>query len=140
MLWIKIVLMLVLIFLPSHLILTLPFVSSAAVLLVVGFWMVVPGWGPWIYAGICGSLIQWRIWLISQEYGWRSFLRRPRSVAVDRRSPSLINQNVASAWLMFGGIAGAVRSWYAADGLGALVGVIVGIALLLLQGILFRAE
>jgi hypothetical protein len=140
MLWIKILLMLAMIFLPCHLIFTLPFVSPVVVLLVIGFWMVVPGWGPWIYAGICGSLIQWRIWLISQDYGWRSFLLRPRSVAVDRCSPSLINQNVASAWLMIGGIAGAVRSWYAADSLGALIGLIVAIGLLLLQGILFRAE
>ena len=96
MLWIKILLMLAMIFLPCHLIFTLPFVSPVVVLLVIGFWMVVPGWGPWIYAGICGSLIQWRIWLISQDYGWRSFLLRPLSVAVDRCSPSLIKTGPCS--------------------------------------------
>lgn len=87
----------------------LPLISPLAVVAVMVFWMIVPGWGPWVYVGVCGDLVQWHLWLL-----WRKGFVWPMM------SPSLANQNSAAAWLSTVGIAGVIRSWYATDTVGAL--------------------
>ncbi len=129
MLVIKLLLVLVLAVSPVNAVLALPFVSPAAVAAVIGFWLVLPGWGPWVYAGVCAGLVQFRVWLL-----WTT---GPSGLGY---SPSIANQNSASAWLLIGGFIGAVRSWYAADALGTLIGLLIAVTLLILQGILFRAD
>lgn len=129
--WIKLLLVLALAVIPVHLILALPVVSPVAVIAVIGFWMVAPAWGAWIYAGVCANLVLWRIWLIWPSGSLPEYARY---------SPSLANQNSGSAWLGIGGIVGAIRSWYDGESAGVLIGLIVGVGLLIVQGVLFRAD
>lgn len=129
MLVIKLLLVVVLAIAPVNAILALPVVSPAVVIAVIGLSLLIPEWGPWVFAGVCASLVQFRLWLL-----WTA---EPSQL---RYSPAIAIQNSASAWLFMAGIIGAVRSWYAADVVGAVMGLLIGVTLLILQGFLFRAN
>lgn len=109
-------------------VLALPWISTAVVVVLLGFWMVDPSWGPWVYAGICLNLLQWRTRQLHVAK-----LRMSAYVS----SPSMGVQNGTSVEAGIGAVIGAIRSFMAGDIAGTALGVIVAALLLGLQGILF---
>jgi len=129
MIWVKILLLLVLTVLPMvPVVLALPWISTAAVVVLLGFWMLDPSWGPWVYGGICLNLLQWRTRQIHVD-------KLKMSVYVS--SPSMAIQNGTSVEAAIGAAIGAIRSFVAGDISGTALGVIVAGLLFGLQGILF---
>jgi hypothetical protein len=129
MIWVKILLLLVLTVLPMvPVVLALPWISTAAVVAMLGFWMVEPSWGPWVYAGICLNLLQWRAWQLHVEK-----LRMSLYVP----SPSMAIQNGTSGEAAIGAGIGAIRSFIAGDVAGICFGVVMAALMFGLQGMLF---
>ena len=68
MIWMKTLLLIVLVFIPLvPAVLALPRISTGVVGVLLGFWIVEPSWGPWVYAGVCLNLLQWRVWQLHIE-------------------------------------------------------------------------
>src|SRR2546426_5246996 len=125
MIWVKILLLLVLTVLPGvPVVLALPWISTAVVVVLLGFWMVDPAWGPWVYAGICLNLLQWRTWLLYVDK-----LRMSMYVF----SPSMGIQNGTSVEAGGGAVIGAIRSFIGGDIAGTAIWGIVGAPLFGLQ-------
>lgn len=129
MIWVKALLLIVLAVLPMiPAVLALPWISTATVVALVGFWIVDSSWGPWVYAGICLNLLQWRAWQLHVDK-----LRMSAYVS----SPSMAMQNGTSVEAAIGALVGAIRSFVAGDMAGTVLGVVVAALLFGLQGILF---
>jgi len=129
MILIKTVLLLVLAVLPMvPVVFALPWVSTITTVALVGFWLLDPSWGSWLYVGICLNLIQWRAWQLHVK-------KLRMSVYVS--SPTMGIQNGSSVELAIGGGIGAVRSLVGGDFVGTGLGVVVALLLFGLQGILF---
>jgi hypothetical protein len=127
--WIKALLLIVLTFGPLiPAILALSWISTAAVVALLGFWIVEPSWGPWVYAGVCLNLLQWRAWQLH-------LAKLKMSVYVS--SPSMAIQNGTSGEAAIGAILGAIRSLVAGDVVGISIGVVITALLFGLQGVLF---
>ncbi len=109
-------------------VLALPWVSTLAIVVLVGFWMLDPSWGAWVYAGICLNLIQWRTWQLHVQ-------KLRMSIYVS--SPSMGIQNGSSVEAAIGAAIGAVRSFAGGDIVGTALGALVAALLFGLQGILF---
>lgn len=125
----KIVLLLVLAVLPMvPVVLALPWVSPVTTVALVGFWLLNPSWGSWLYVGICLNLMQWRVWQI--------YVKRLR-MSVYVSSPSMAIQNSTSMWLSIGAVIGGIRSFAVGDLTGTVLGGLVALLLFGLQGILF---
>src|SRR5574337_538082 len=106
----------------------LPGVSTVVVVGLVGFWVLDPSWGPWLYVGSCLSLMQWRAWEI--------YVKRLK-MAKYVFSPSMHIQNRSAVWLGIGAVIGSIRSFAGGDLIGGVLGGLVAVLLLGLQGILF---
>lgn len=125
----KIVLLLVLAVLPRvPVVFALPWVSTISTVALVGFWLLDPSWGSWLYVGICLNLLQWRTWQL--------YVKKLR-MSVYVSSPTMGIQNGSSVELAIGAGIGAVRSLVGGDFVGTGLGVVVALLLFGLQGILF---
>jgi len=107
---------------------TLPVIRTIAVIGLLGFWMLDPSWGSWVYVGICLNLMWYRAYLLYVE-------KLRMSVYVF--SPTTGMQNSSSVWLAIGAAIGGIRSLTVGDLTGAVLGGLVAVLLIGLQGILF---
>lgn len=129
MILVKIVLLLVLAVLPMvPVVFALPWVSTITTVVLVGFWLLDPSWGSWLYVGICLNLMQWR--------AWQLYVQKLR-MSVYVSSPTMGIQNGSSVELAIGAGIGAARSLVGGDFVGTGLGVVVALLLFGLQGILF---
>ena len=129
MIWIKALLLILLTFFPMiPAVLALRWISTAVVVGLLGFWMVDPSWGAWVYAGVCLNLLQWRAWQLHLK-------KLKMSLYVS--SPSMAIQSGTSGEAAIGAVAGAIRSFIAGDVLGGCLGLVIAALLFGLQGILF---
>jgi len=129
MIWAKVLLLLVLAVFPMGAALfALRWISTIAIILSLGFWMLDPSWGAWVYVGICLNLIQWRTWQLHIQR-----LRMSAYVS----SPAMAIQNSSSVKAAVGGGIGAVRSFAGGDIVGVALGVLIAAVLFGLQGLLF---
>ncbi len=129
MMWMRAVLLIVLTFFPGiPAVLALPWISTAAVVGLLGYWMMDPSWGAWVYAGVCLNLLQWRAWQLHLNK-----LRMSLYVS----SPSMAIQNGISGKAAIGAVVGAIRGLIAGDAVGTCLGVVIAGLLFGLQGILF---
>lgn len=127
--WIKALLLVVLTFVPMiPAVLAFLWISTAVVVGLLGFWMVDPSWGAWVYAGICLNLLQWRAWQLHLG---------KLSMSLYVSSPSMAIQNGTSMKAAIGAVVGAIRSLIAGDVAGTCVGVVIAALLFGLQGMLF---
>lgn len=127
--WIKTLLLIVLTFFPMiPAVLARPWISTAAVVGLLGYWIVDPSWGAWVYTGVCMNLLQWR--------AWQLHLRKLR-MSLYVSSPSMAIQNSTSGKAAIGAVIGAIRSGIAGDVPGTCLGVVIAALLFGLQGILF---
>ncbi len=132
MLALKLLLLLVLAVVPVlSLVFAVPMIRGIAIAGLVGFWMLVPSWGPWVYGGFCANLLQWRAWL--------RHVARVR-MAVWVASPSLERQNSSALWLAIGAAVGCLRSLASKDLAGAVLGGLVAGLLFGLRGMLFSSS
>jgi hypothetical protein len=127
--WIKVLLLIVLCFVPLiPAVLALPRISTAVLVVLLGFWLVERSWGPWVYAGVCLNLLQWRAWQLHIEK-----LRMSLYVS----SPSMAVQNGTSGEAAIGAGIGAIRSLIAGDVAGICLGAVMAALMFGLQGMLF---
>jgi hypothetical protein len=124
----KLLLVLALAFTPIHLIFARKLPSWIVLACLIGFWLLYPEWGPWVYAGVCLNLIQFRAWLI--------YINRV-DMATYVFSPSMAIQNGSSLELAIGAVVGGIRSFIGGDLTGAIMGGVIAGLLFFLQGILF---
>ncbi len=106
----------------------IPWVSTAAIIALVAFWILEPTWGPWLYLGICLNLMQWR--------AWQLYIHKLK-MSVYLFSPAMATQNASSLRLSIGAAVGVLRSLIDGDVAPAILGALVGLLLFGLQGILF---
>lgn len=129
MIWIKALLLIVLTFVPMiPAVLALPWISTAVLVGLLGFWMFDPSWGAWVYAGVCLNFLQWR--------AWQLHLKKLR-MSLYVSSPSMAIQNGTSGKAAIGAVVGAILSFIAGDVTGTYLGVVIAALLFGLQGILF---
>jgi len=109
-------------------VLALSWISTAVVVALLGFWIVEPSWGPWVYAGVCLNLLQWRA---------RQLHLAKLKMSLYMSSPSMAIQNDTSGKAAIGAVLGAIRSLVAGDVAGVCIGVVIAVLLFGLQGVLF---
>ena len=90
-------------------------------------------------------LIVWLLWplagAIAYTVGWVNLIgyRLIYGEQMRRAFPATVNhQNGSSAWLIAVGALGALRSWFASDTFGLVLGLLGAAVLLLSQSTLFR--
>ncbi len=126
MIFVRVLLLPVLAILPLvPVVFTLPIIRTIAVIGLLGFWMLDPSWGSWVYVGICLNLMWWR--------AWQLYIQR-LSMSIYVSSPSMGMQNSSSVWLAIGAAIGAIRSLAGGDFTGVVLGGIVAMLLFGLQG------
>ena len=129
MIWTRALLLIVLTFFPMiPVVLGLRWISTAAVIGILGFWMIDLSWGAWAYAGVFLNLLQWRAWQLHRE---------KLKMSLYMSSPSMAIQNGTSGKAAIGAVIGAIRSLTAGDVAGTCLGVAIAALLLGLQGVLF---
>jgi hypothetical protein len=125
----KLLLSLVLAFLPLvPVVFTVPIIRAIVGIALLGWWMLDPSWGAWVYAGICLNVMQYR--------GWHLYVGKMRMSAYVL-SPSMKMQNSSSVWLGIGAVIGGLRSLALGDPAGVVIAGLVAALLFGLQALLF---